>query len=124
MEDIIDEINHSGGIPACGSETICETMQDFLDKDIDIVRYEDRMIRMGLDPNDTNAKQLDEFLGEEDGSYDEYLRIKRDNLREIVYQEDRIQELISKMKEHMLTIKESKEQINLAFEKYISLQWQ
>ena len=124
MEDIIDEINHSGGIPACGSETICETMQDFLDKDIDIVRYEDRLIRMGLDPNDTNAKQLDEFLGEEDGSYDEYLRIKRDNLREIVYQEDRIQELISKMKEHMLTIKKSKEQINVAFEKYISIQWQ
>ena len=123
MEDIIDEINHSGGIPACGSETICETMQDFLDKNIDTVRYEDRMIRMGLDPNDTNAKQLDEFLGEEDGSYDEYLRIKRDNLREIVYQEDRIQELLLQIKEHMLSIKNNKKEIDEAFEKYILTQW-
>jgi hypothetical protein len=124
MEDIIDEINHSGGIPACGSETICETMQDFLDKDIDTVRYEDRMIRMGLDPNNDNAKQLDEFLGEEDGSYDEYLRIKRDNLREIVYQEDRIQELLLQIKEHMLSIKNNKKEIDEAFEKYILTQWQ
>lgn len=123
MEDIIDEINHSDGIPACGSETICETMQDFLDKNIDTVRYEDRMIRMGLDPNDTNAKQLDEFLGEEDGSYDEYLRIKRDNLREIVYQEDRIQELLLQIKEHMLSIKNNKKEIDEAFEKYILTQW-
>ena len=120
MEDIIDEINHSGGIPPCGSETICETMQDFLDKDIDIVRYEDRMIRMGLDPNDTNAKQLDEFLGEEDGSYDEYLRIKRDALREIVFRESKIQELLLEMKEHMSIIKECKIEIDHAFTKYIS----
>jgi hypothetical protein len=126
MEDIKDrdEINYSGEIPACGSETICETMQDFLDKDIDIVRYEDRMIRMGLDPNDDDAKQLDDFLGEEDNSYDEYLRIKRDALRSILYEEDRIQELMFKLKEHMLIIKNCKEEIDSAFAKYISIQWQ
>jgi hypothetical protein len=99
-------------------------MQDFLDKDIDIVRYEDRMIRMGLDPNDDDAKQLDDFLGEEDNSYDEYLRIKRDALRSILYEEDRIQELMFKLKEHMLIIKNCKEEIDSAFAKYISIQWQ
>jgi hypothetical protein len=37
MEDIEgrDEINHSGGIPACGSESFCETMQNFLEEEVD-----------------------------------------------------------------------------------------
>ena len=111
-------------IKVCGSETICEKIQDFLEKDISAVSYENKMIIMGPDVNDADAKQLNDFLGEEDGSYDEYLRIKRDSSREIIYQEDKIQELMIQMKECMLIIKESKEKINLAFEKYISSQWQ
>jgi hypothetical protein len=72
--------------------------------------------------NDCNTIQ--DLLGEEDGSYDEYLRIKRDALRSILYEEDRIQELMSKLKEHMLIIKNCKEEIDSAFTKYISIQWQ
>lgn len=67
---------------------------------------------------------IQDLLGEEDGSYDEYLRIKRDALRSIIYEEDRIQELMFKLKEHMLIIKNCKEEIDSAFAKYISLQWQ
>lgn len=92
MEDIIDEINHSGGIPACNPHNDCSVIQD--------------------------------FIGEEDGSYDEYLRIKRDSLRSILYEEDKIQELVIKLKEHMLIIKNCKEEIDSAFAKYISTQWQ
>jgi hypothetical protein len=72
--------------------------------------------------NDCNTIQ--DLLGEEDGSYDEYLRIKRDALRSILYEEDRIQELMFKLKEHMLIIKNCKEEIDSAFAKYISIQWQ
>jgi len=71
--------------------------------------------------NDCNTIQ--DLLGEEDGSYDEYLRIKRDALRSILYEEDRIQELMFKLKEHMLIIKNCKEEIDSAFAKYISIQW-
>lgn len=67
---------------------------------------------------------LQDFIGEEDGSYDEYLRIKRDALREIVVRESKIQELLLQMKEHMLSIKDNKEEIDKAFTKYISIQWQ
>ena len=67
---------------------------------------------------------IQDLLGEEDGSYDEYLRIKRDALRSIIYEEDRIQELMFKLKVHMLIIKNCKEEIDSAFAKYISIQWQ
>ena len=67
---------------------------------------------------------IQDFIGEEDGSYDEYLRIKRDASREILFREDKIQELLLQMKEHMLSIKNSKKEIDEAFEKYISTQWQ
>jgi hypothetical protein len=33
MEDIIDEINHSGGIPACNPDNTCKVIQDFLEED-------------------------------------------------------------------------------------------
>lgn len=72
--------------------------------------------------NDCNIVQ--DFLGEEDGSYDEYLRIKRDALREILFREDKIEELLLQIKEHMLSIKDNKKEIDDAFEKYISTQWQ
>jgi hypothetical protein len=32
MEDVIDEINHSGGIPACNPNNTCEVIQDFLEE--------------------------------------------------------------------------------------------
>ena len=67
---------------------------------------------------------LQDFIEEEDGSYDEYLRIKRDALREIVFRENKIQELLLEMKEHMLSIKNNKKEIDEAFEKYILIQWQ
>lgn len=67
---------------------------------------------------------IQDFIGEEDGSYDEYLRIKRDATREIIFREDKIQELLLQFKEHMLSIKNSKEEIDKAFSKYISTQWQ
>lgn len=75
-------------------------------------------------PEDEGCKVIQDFLEDEDGSYDEYLRIKRDALRSIVYEEDRIQELMFKLKEHMLIIKNCKEEIDSAFAKYISIQWQ
>jgi len=37
MEDIEDrdEINHSGGIPACNPDNSCEVIQDFLEDGVD-----------------------------------------------------------------------------------------
>jgi hypothetical protein len=73
---------------------------------------------------ENDCSVIQDLLGEEDGSYDEYLRIKRDALKEIIYQEDKIQELLTELKGHMLTIKECKAEIDSAFAKYISIQWQ
>lgn len=73
---------------------------------------------------ENDCSVIQDFIGEEDGSYDEYLRIKRDALREIVVRESKIQELLLEMKEHMSTIKECKTEIDLAYSKYISTQWQ
>jgi hypothetical protein len=73
---------------------------------------------------ENNYNGIQDLLGEEDGSYDEYLRIKRDSLREIIVRENKIQELLLEMKEHMLSIKNNKEEIDEAFTKYISTQWQ
>ena len=67
---------------------------------------------------------IKDFIGEEDESYDEYLRIKRDASREILFREDKIQELMVNIKEHMLSIKNNKKEIDEAFAKYISTQWQ
>ena len=66
---------------------------------------------------------IQEFIGEEDGSYDEYLRIKRDCLREIGNVEDTIEAHASKIREGMSYIKELKQQIDDAFNKYKS-SWQ
>lgn len=73
---------------------------------------------------ENDCSVIQDLLGEEDGSYDEYLRIKRDASREILFREDKIQELLLQMKEHMLSIKNNKKEIDEAFEKYISTQWQ
>lgn len=73
---------------------------------------------------ENDCKIIQDFIGEEDGSYDEYLRIKRDASREIIYREDKIQNLLLQMKEHMTSIKECKKEIDDAFNKYISKQWQ
>lgn len=110
-------------IPACNPENTCEVIQNFLEnenvKDRNPPKYE---IPACNPHNDCSVIQ--DFIGEEDGSYDEYLRIKRDSLRSILYEEDRIQELVIKLKEHMLIIKNCKEEIDSAFAKYISTQWQ
>jgi hypothetical protein len=75
------------------------------------------------DPHN-DCSVIQDFIGEEDGSYDEYLRIKRDALREIVFRENKIQELLLEMKEHISSIKDNKKEIDEAFTKYISIQWQ
>lgn len=104
-------------------------MEDILniEKDSGWESTENKFYNSGTIPacdplNDCSVIQ--DFIGEEDGSYDEYLRIKRDSLRSILYEEDRIQELVIKLKEHMLIIKNCKEEIDSAFAKYISTQWQ
>jgi hypothetical protein len=66
---------------------------------------------------------IQEFVGEEDGSYDQYLRIKRDCLREIGNIEDIIEAHASKIRDGVLYIKELKQEIDEAFNKYKS-SWQ
>jgi hypothetical protein len=39
MEDMIDEINHSGGIPACNPNNTCEVIQDFLQEEDEIDKF-------------------------------------------------------------------------------------
>ena len=82
------------------------------------------------DPNDipscnpeNSCDVIQEFIGEADGSYDEYLRIKRDCLREIGYVEDTIEAHASKIREGVNYIKELKLQVDKAFDKYKS-SWQ
>lgn len=66
---------------------------------------------------------IKEFIGEEDGSYDQYLRIKRDCLREIGNVEDTIEAHASKIRECISYIKELKQEMDVAFDKYKS-SWQ
>ena len=82
------------------------------------------------DPNDIPACNPDNscdiiqnFIGEEEYSYDEYLRVKRDCLREIGNVEDTIEAHASKIRENISYIKELKQQIDEAFDKYKS-SWQ
>ena len=66
---------------------------------------------------------IQDFIGEEDGSYDQYLRIKRDALREIGLQEDKITEFLSNIKNCISIINECKQEIDSAFNKYTN-SWQ
>ena len=66
---------------------------------------------------------LQEFIKEKEYSYDQYLRIKRDCLREIGNIEDKIEAKASEIKGYISYIKELKEQIDEAFHKYKS-SWQ
>jgi len=66
---------------------------------------------------------IQEFIGEEDGSYDQYLRIKRDCLREIGNVEDTIEAHASKIRDCVSYIKELKQEMDNAFDKYKS-SWQ
>jgi hypothetical protein len=74
------------------------------------------------DPDNT-CEVIQDFLGEEDGSYDQYLRIKRDALREIGLQEDKITEFLSNIKNCISIINECKQEIDGAFNKYTN-SWQ
>lgn len=126
---IIDE-HDKPLVDSCPEDEGCKVIQDFLDNNNkqNLKPVHDPLFcKEGDIPacnplNDCSVIQ--DFIGEEDGSYDEYLRIKRDSLRSILYEEDRIQELVIKLKEHMLIIKNCKEEIDSAFAKYISTQWQ
>jgi hypothetical protein len=82
------------------------------------------------DPNDippcnpnNSCDIIQEFVGEEEYSYDEYLRVKRDCLREIGNVEDTIEAHASKIRESISYIKELKQEIDEAFNKYKS-SWQ
>ena len=66
---------------------------------------------------------IKEFIGEEDGSYDQYLRVKRDCLREIGNVEDTIEAHASKIRDCISCIKELKQEMENAFDKYKS-SWQ
>lgn len=66
---------------------------------------------------------IQEFIGEEDGSYDQYLRVKRDCLREIGNVEDTIEAHASKIRDCVSYIKELKQEMDNAFDKYKS-SWQ
>lgn len=82
------------------------------------------------DPNDippcnpeNSCDIIREFIKEEDGSYDEYLRVKRDCLREIGNVEDTIEAHACKIRDGIDYIKELKQKMDEAFNKYKS-SWQ
>ena len=82
------------------------------------------------DPNDippcnpeNSCDIIREFIKEEDGSYDEYLRVKRDCLREIGNVEDTIEAHACKIRDGITYIKELKQKMDEAFNKYKS-SWQ
>ena len=66
---------------------------------------------------------IQEFIEEKEGSYDEYLRVKRDCLREIGNVEDTIEAHASKIRDCVSYIKELKQEMDNAFDKYKS-SWQ
>jgi 5,10-methylenetetrahydrofolate reductase len=66
---------------------------------------------------------IQEFIEEAEYSYDEYLRVKRDCLREIGNVEDTIEAHASKIRESISYIKELKLKMDEAFNKYKS-SWQ
>jgi hypothetical protein len=66
---------------------------------------------------------IQKFIGEAEYSYDEYLRVKRDCLREMENVEDTIEAHASKIRESVSYIKELKLKMDEAFNKYKS-SWQ
>ena len=72
---------------------------------------------------DNSCDIIREFIKEEDGSYDEYLRVKRDCLREIGNIEDTIEAHACKIRDSIDHIKELKQKMDEAFNKYKS-SWQ
>jgi hypothetical protein len=82
------------------------------------------------DPNDippcnpeNSCDIIQEFIREKEYSYDEYLRVKRDCLREMGNVEDTIEAHASKIRESVSYIKELKLKMDEAFNKYKS-SWQ
>ena len=87
---------------------------------------EDKFYNPGTIPAcnpENSCDVIQEFIGEEDGSYDEYLRVKRDCLREIGNVEDTIEAHASKIRDCVSYIKELKQEMDNAFDKYKS-SWQ
>jgi hypothetical protein len=111
FKSIKDKFYHPEDVPACNPDNTCEVIQDFLE--------DDHVKDYAGQPKEA----IKEFLGEEDGSYDQYLRIKRDALREIGLQEDKITEFLSNIKNCISIINECKQEIDSAFNKYTN-SWQ